>query len=170
MDDKFDIEYFLANEKGGMASYREPAALVRLLMFRDTYIKQVEPDFPEMVCAQTVYYGETLDVKEKGQYLKHGGIGIGVWEYYNEDGTLNHTEDMDEYFPIKWEQMEQILKDWDISLLTADSIFRYYDEEKDLATWSIIIKLPMDSGCLYVFDARNGELLAKEIMDMRKEK
>jgi hypothetical protein len=153
-----------------MASYREPSALVRLLKFRDNYIKQVEPDFPEMVCAQTVYYGETLDVKEKGQYLKHGGIGIGVWEYYNEDGTLNHTENMDEYFPIKWEQMEQILKDWDISLLTADSIFRYYDEEKDLATWSIIIKLPMEKGCLYIFDARTGELLAKEIMDMRKEK
>lgn len=170
MEDKFDIEYFLANEKGGMASYREPVALVRLLMFRDMYIKQVEPDFPEMVCAQTVYYGETLGVKEKGQYLKHGGIGIGVWEYYNEDGTLNHTEDMDEHFPVKWEQMEQILKDRDISLLTADSIFRYYDEEKDLATWSIIIKLAWDSGCLYVFDARTGELLAKEIMDMRKEK
>lgn len=170
MDDKFDIEYFLTHEKGGMASYRESSALVRLLKFRDTYIKQVEPDFPEMVCAQTVYYGETLDVKEKGQYLKHGGIGIGVWEYYNEDGTLDHTEDMDDYFPVKWEQMEQILKDNDISLLTADSIFRYYDEEKDLATWSIIIKLPMDSGCLYVFDARNGELLAKEIIDMRKEK
>lgn len=169
MEDKFDIEYFLANEKGGMASYREPAALVRLLMFRDSYIKQVEPDFPVMVCAQTVYYGETLDVKEKGQYLKHGGIGIGVWEYYNEDGTLNHTEDMDEYFPIKWEQMEQILKDWDISLLTADSIFRYYDEEKDLATWSIIIKLPMEKGCLYIFDARTGELLSKEIINMRKE-
>ena len=170
MDDKFDIEYFLTHEKGGMASYREPSALVRLLKFRDTYIKQVEPDFPEMVCAQTVYSGETLDVKEKGQYLKHGGIGIGVWEYYNEDGTLDHTEDMDDYFPVKWEQMEQILKDNDISLLTADSIFRYYDEEKDLATWSIIIKLPMDSGCLYVFDARTGELLAKEVVDMRKEK
>lgn len=169
MDDKFDIEYFLTHENGGMASYREPSALVRLLKFRDTYIKQVEPDFPKMVCTQTVYYGDTLDVKEKGQYLKHGGIGIGEWEYYNEDGTLDHTEDMDDYFPVKWEQMEEILKDNDISLLTADSIFRYYDEEKDLATWSIIIKLAWDSGCLYVFDARTGELLAKEIIDMRKE-
>ena len=83
---------------------------------------------------------------------------------------MDHTEDMDDYFPVKWEQLKQILKDNDISLLTADSIFRYYDEEKDLATWSIIIKLPMDSGCLYVFDARTGEMLAKEIIDMRKEK
>ena len=169
MEDKFDIEYFLANEKGGMASYREPSALVRLLKFRDMYIKQVEPDFPDMVCTQVLYYGDTLGVKETGKYLKHGGIGIGVWEYYNEDGTLDHTEDMDEHFPVKWEQMEQILKDRDISLLMADSIFRYYDEEKDLATWSVIIKLAWDSGCLYVFDARTGELLSKEIVDMRKE-
>lgn len=170
MDDKFDIEYFLTHEKGGMASYREPSALVRLLKFRDTYIKQVEPDFPDMVCTQVLYYGDTLGVKETGKYLKHGGIGIGVWEYYNEDGTLDHTEDMDEHFPVKWEQMEQILKDRDISLLMADSIFRYYDEEKDLATWSIIIKLPMEKGCLYVFDARTGEQLSKEIVDMRKER
>lgn len=166
---KFDIEYFVANEKGGMASYREQLALIRLLRFRDIFVKQIEPDYPDMVCTQVLYYGETLGVKETGNYLKHGGIGIGVWEYYNEDGTLDHTEDMDEHFPVKWEQMEQILKDNDISLLTADSIFRYYDEEKDLATWSIIIKLAWDSGCLYVFDARTGEMLSKEIIDMRKE-
>lgn len=169
-NDKFDIVKYMTNEKYGMACLNESHKYIRLFEFKDTYVQQIEPDFPDVVCAQTVYYGDTLDVKEKGQYLKHGGIGIGVWEYYNEDGTLDHTEDMDEHFPVKWEQMEQILKDNDISLLTADSIFRYYDEEKDLATWSIIIKLPMEKGCLYIFDARNGELLAKEIMDMRKER
>lgn len=166
---KFDIELFLTNEKGGRFCYREGNNTICLLELIDTYSKQIEPDYPDMVCTQVLYYGETLGVKETGKYLKHGGIGIGVWEYYNEDGTLDHTEDMDEHFPIKWEQMEQILKDNDISLLTTDSIFRYYDEEKDLATWSIIIKLAWDSGCLYVFDARTGEMLSKEIIDMRKE-
>ena len=168
-NDIFDIRYYLTHEKGGIASYRDGKFYVHLFEIIDMYGKQVEPDYPDMVCTQVLYYGDTLRVKELGKYLKHGGIGVGVWEYYNEDGTLDHTEDMDERFPIKWEQMEQILKDRDISLLTADSIFRYYDEEKDLVTWSIIIKLPMEKGCLYVFDARTGELLSKEIMDMRKE-
>lgn len=166
----FDISYFMTHEQLGVACYREEESTICLFEFDDMYGKQVEPDYPDMVCTQVLYYGDTLRVKEMGKYLKHGGIGIGVWEYYNEDGTLNHTEDMDEHFPIKWEQLEQILKDRDIPLLTADSIFRYYDEEKDIATWSIIIKLTWDSGCLYVFDARTGELLTKEIMDMRKEK
>ena len=167
--DIFDVRLYLLNENGGSFCYRNGLYDIRLFEFDNMYGKQIEPDFPEMVCTQVLYYGNTLGVKETGKYLKYGGIGIGVWEYYNEDGTLNHTENMDKHFPIKWEQMEQILKDRDISLLTADSIFRYYDEEKDLATWSIIIKLAWDSGCLYVFDARTGELLSKEIMDMRKE-
>lgn len=167
--DKFDIVYFMTHEQAGVACFREDENEICLFEYIDMYGKQIEPDFPDMVCTQVLYYGDTLGVKETGKYLKHGGIGIGMWEYYNEDGTLNHTEDMDEHFPVKWEQMEQILKDRDISLLAADSIFRYYNEEKDLATWSIIIKLAWDSGCLYVFDARTGELLSKEIMDMRKE-
>lgn len=169
MTDKFDIVYFMTHEHAGVACYREEQNTVCLFEYIDMYGKQIEPDFPDMVCAQVLYYGETLGVKETGKYLKYGGIGIGVWEYYNEDGTLDHTEDKDEHFPVKWEQMEQILKDNDISLHAADSIFRYYDEEKDTATWSFIIKLPMEKGMLFVFDARTGELLSKEIIDMRKE-
>lgn len=167
--DKFDIKLFFTNEKGGRFCYREANNTICLLELIDAYSKQIEPDSPDMVCTQVLYYGNTLGVKTTGKYLKYGSVGIGVWEYYNEDGTLNHTEDKDELFPIKWEQMEQILKDRDISLLTVYSIFRYYDEGKDLATWSIIVKLSWNSGCLYVFDARTGELLSKEIMDMRKE-
>lgn len=165
----FDFVYYTTHNKHGIASYREDQVTISLFEFDKTYVKQIEPDYPKMVCENLSYSYETLRIKAKGYYLKHGLVNIGVWEYYNEDGTLNHTEDMDKHFPIKWEQMEQILKDRDISLLTADSIFRYYDEEKDLATWSIIIELPMEKGCLYVFDARTGELLSKEIMDMRKE-
>lgn len=169
IDNIFDLTYYITHEQAGVACYRDEQNTVCLFEYMDMYGKQIEPDYPDMVCTQVLYYGETLGVKETGKFLKHGGIGIGVWEYYNEDGTLDHTEDMDEHFPVKWEQMEQILKDNDISLLTADSIFRYYDEEKDLATWSIIIKLAWDSGCHYVFDARTGEILSKEIIDMRKE-
>lgn len=166
--DKFDIIKYMTNEENKMFCYSEGQNDICLFEFKDMYVKQIKPKFPIMVCTQVLYYGDSLGVKEKGKYLKHGGIGIGVWEYYNEDGTLNHTEDLDEHFPIKWEQLKQILKDRNISLLTADSIFRHYDEEKDFATWSIIIKLTRDSGCLYVFDARTGELLSKEIIDMKK--
>lgn len=169
-NDRFDIVKYMTNEKYGMAFYNEGCNYIRLFEFKDMYVKQLEPDFPNMVCTQTYYYGETLGVKERGKYLKHGGIGIGVWEYYNEDGTLNHTENTDEHFPITWAQLEEILKDKEISLLTADSIFRYYDEEKDEATWSIIINLPMEKGQLYVFDARTGELIEQAIIDMRKER
>ena len=159
----------MTHELSGIACFREDENEICLFEYIDMYGKQIEPDFPDIVCTQVLYYGETLGVKETGKYLKHGGIGIGVWEYYNEDGTLDHTEDMDEHFPVKWEQMEQILKDNDISLHTADSIFRYYDEEKDTSTWTIVIKIAWDKGCRYVFDARTGELLSKEIVDMRKE-
>lgn len=169
MKDKFDIVYYYTQRKEGLAIQREGIYTIELFKYDNMYCKQIEPDYPDMVCTQVLYYGETLGVKETGKYLKHGGIGIGVWEYYSEDGTLDHTEDMDEHFPIKWEQLEQILKDNDISLLTADSIFRYFDEEKHTATWSIVIKLAWDSGCLYVFDARTGELISKEIIDMKLE-
>ena len=168
MKTKFDIAYFMTHEKSGIACYREEQNTICLFSFDEMYGKQIEPDFPDLVCTQVLYYGETLGVKETGKYLKYGGIGIGVWEYFNEDGTLNHTEDMDEHFPVKWEQIEQILKDMDISLLAVDSIFRYYDEGKNVATWSIVIKLAWDSGCLYVFDACTGEMLSKEIIDMKK--
>lgn len=166
----FDIEYYLAHEEGGMADYRELSSTVRLFEFSDTYVKQVEPDYPDMVCTQKSFYQDTLTIKEKGQYLKHGGIEIGVWEKYDDAGTLIETEDMDKDFPITWQQLEEILKDKDISLLTADSIYRFYDDEDDTATWSVIIKLPMEKGRLYLFDARTGEILSKEIIDMRKEK
>lgn len=168
-DNTFDIAYFMTHEKSGVACFREENITIFLFEFDDLYCKQIEPDFPNMVCTQILYSEDTLGVKETGKYLKHGGIGIGVWEYYNEDGTLNHTEDMDEHFPVKWEQMEEILKDKKISLLTADSIFRYYDEEKDEATWSIVIKLPMEKGQLYIFDACTGEIINEEIIDMTKE-
>ena len=169
-EEVFDIEYYLAHEEGGMADYRELSSTVRLFEFAGTYVKQVEPDYPDMVCTQMSFFKDTLTIKEKGQYLKHGGIEIGVWVKYDDTGTIIKTEDMDEDFPISWQQLEEILKDKDISLLTADSIYRFYDDEDGTATWSIIIKLPMEKGMLYVFDARTGEMLSKEIIDMKKEK
>lgn len=166
----FDIEYFINNSSGGTAKYLANNEYVLLFRTSGVFCEQTIPFSEEnMVCTQTQYDNETLIIKDRVSYLKHGGILIGKREYYKEDGTLDHTEDMDKHFPVKWEQMEQILKDNDISLLTADSIFRYYDKEKDLATWSFIIKLPMEKGMLYVFDARTGEMLSKEIIDMRKE-
>ena len=143
--------------------------MVRLFEFADTYVKQIEPDFPNMVCTQMSFDQDTLCIKEKGQFLKHGGVEIGLWETYDSTGTLIKTEDMDKDFPVTWAQLESILKDRDISLLTADLILRHYDSENDSATWSILIELPMEKGCLYVFDARTGELLSKEIIDMKKE-
>lgn len=166
---KFDFVYYMINKRAGMASHRDGLHTIFLFELDDKYIKQIEPDYPNMVCSQMVFNKETLGLRKKGQYLKQGGIGIGVWEYYNEDGTLHHTEDMDKHFPITWARLEEILKNKDISLLTVDSVSRYYDEEKDEATWSIIIKLPMEKGCLYVFDARTGELLNTKILNMRKQ-
>lgn len=169
LSDKFDIVYYMTHEKWGTACYREELNNICLFEYMGMYVKQIEPDFPDMVCTQVLYYGDTLEMKEKSQYLKHGGVGIGEKEFYNKDGTLHHTENLDEHFPITWTQLEKILKDKDISLLTAESIFRYYDKEKDTATWSIIINLPMSKGCLYIFDARTGELISEDIIDMKKE-
>lgn len=167
--DKFDLDYFLTHEECGQASYRELTSIVRLFEFADTYVKQIEPDFPDMVCTQMSFDQDTLCLKEKGQYLKHGGVEIGIWEKYDESGALIESEDMDKDFPVTWAKLESILKDKDISLLTADSIFRSYDKKTDSAIWSIVIELPLEKGRLYVFDARTGELLSKEIIDMKKE-
>lgn len=169
MDNIFDLAYYQSNQKDGSFCYHEAQCLISLFEYDDTFVKQIEPDYPNMVCTQISYYQETLSIQEKGQYLKHGGTEIGTWEKYDKTGTLIETENMDEHFLISWQQMEEILKNKKISLLTADSIYRYYDEEKDTATWSIVIKLPLDKGCLYVFDARTGELIKEEVIDMRKE-
>lgn len=168
-EEKFDLEYYLAHEKGGMTSYRELNNTIKLFEFGDTYVKQIEPDYPDMVCTQMSFYQDTLSLKEKGQYLKHGGLGIGVWNSYDRFGGVTKSEDMDADFPVKWTQLEEIMADKRISLLTVDSIFRYYDKETDSATWSIVIKIPMQKGQLYVFDARTGEIIHEEILDMRKE-
>lgn len=167
---KFELVYYLTHKEYGVASYRENLNTIHLLEFNDEYIKQVVPDPPIMICTQSQFFSDTLTLKTKGEYLKHGGVAIGIWEYYNEDGTLNHTENKDKHFPVTWEQLEEILKDKNISLIAVDSIFRYYDKEKDEATWSIIINLPLEKGHLYVFDARTGEIINEEIIDMRKEK
>lgn len=167
--DFFDYIYYTTHKTIGSVSYREGGNNISLFEFHGMYVKQIEPDFPNMVCVQKQYSYDSLKIEAQGSYLKFGGVNIGIWEYYNEDGTINHTENMDKHFPVTWEQLEEILKDKDISLLSADSIFRYYDEEKDEATWSIIIKLPMEKGCLYVFDARTGELLNTKILNMRKQ-
>lgn len=169
MTKKFDIAYYMTHENAGIACYQEDQNTICLFKYIDTYVKQIEPVFPNMVCTKVLYYEDTLGVKETGHYLKHGNINIGIWEYYNKDETLNHTENKDKHFPVTWEQLEQIIKDNDIPMLTVDSIFRYYDKEKDKATWSIIIKLSMEEGQLYVFDANTGEIINKEILDMRKE-
>ena len=168
-EEVFDLEYYLAHENGGMAYYRDATYTIRLFEFADTYIKQIEPDYPDMVCTQMSFYKDTLTIKEKGQYLKHGGIEIGIWGKYSETGSLLEVEDMDKEFPIKWMQLVDILKEKKIPLLTTESIYRYYDEEQDEATWSIVLTLPMDKGCLYVFDACTGELIKEEIIDMTYE-
>lgn len=162
----FDIAYYLINEQYGTATYHDGHNNISLFEFNDHYIKQIDPDFPNMICTKMIFDGQSLKLKVNGQYLKHGSVAIGLWEYYDEEGHLDHIVNMDEHFPITWPKLEQILKDKDISLLSADSIFRFYDEEKDTATWSIVIKLPMDKGCLYVFDGRTGELQKEEIIDM----
>lgn len=167
--DKFDIVYYLTNENNGLAFFYEGGEKISLFKYQQCYVKQIEPQFPNMVCTQSMYDKRTLLLKEKGFYLKHGGVIIGLWEYYNEEGELDHVINADEHFPITWGNMEQILKDKDISLLSADSIFRNYDEEKDTATWSITIRLAWDKGCLYVFDGRTGELIKEEIIDMSYE-
>ena len=169
MEEKFDIVFYLENNKGGLASYREGSCTISMFEFDNLYVKQIEPDYPDMICTQMMFDCDTLKLKGKGHYLKFGGIGIGIWEYFNEDGTLHHIKNMDEHYPITWEKMEEILSNKDISLLSVDSVFRYYDEKKDEATWSIIVKTPMDRGVLYVFNAKTGELINEEIIDMSKE-
>lgn len=169
IEDTFDIVYFLRNERNGLACCLEGKSIMNLFEFPNQYVKQIIPNYPQMVCIQIIYDEDTLLPVVKGQYLKHGSVAVGLWEYYDEDGHLDHVVNMDEHFPITWPKLEQILKDKDISLLTADSIYRYYDEVKDTATWSIVIKLPKYKGCLYVFDGCTGELIKEEIIDMTME-
>ena len=59
-EEKFDLEYYLAHEKGGMTSYRELNNTIKLFDFGDTYVKQIEPDYPDMVCTQMSFYQDTL--------------------------------------------------------------------------------------------------------------
>lgn len=168
MDEKFDMVCYLSNEQDGMAIINDSQSEIRLFEFNDQYVRQVIPYPPNMVCIQMKYDYQTLMLKEKGQYLKNGGVNIGIWEFYNNKGELESIEDTDAHFIVTWTQMEKILNDKNISLLSINSIYRHYDEEKNYATWSIIIKLPADNGCLYVFDAKTGELIMEEIIDMKE--
>lgn len=163
----FDLSLFLAEEEGGVYNYRDLDRDVILLKFGDCYIKQIEPDYPNMVCTQLSFSGEDLSLKEKGLYLKHGGISIGVWETYNEYGKVTHTEDMDQQFPVSWQDVEQILKDNKISLVTAHIITRYVDQKTNKPIWSIGIKINEKTGLRYNIDAQTGDIISKRTEDLR---
>ena len=159
----FDLPLYLAEEEGGVYSYREPDCEIILLEFGGCYIKQIEPDYPNMVCTQLSFSKEDLSLRERGQYLKHGETAIGVWETFDELGRLSSSEDMDQQYPLSWSEVEQILKDNKISLLTAYSISRYIDQETNKPIWSISITIKHATIVRYTIDAQTGAILSKKV-------
>lgn len=165
-DFEFNLNYFMVNEIGGITSYHSDDGNVRLFTFKDLFIKQVEPDYPDMVCSQFSYHPDTLTLKEKGHYLKHGGVEIGIWETYDKDGRTIQSVNMDENYPILWSEMEQILKDSNIPLLTAYSISRVIDQKTNKPVWAIGVKTSPADGLLFVIDAQTGEIITRETIDL----
>lgn len=164
----FDLPLYLAKEEGGVYSYRTIDSEIILFTFGDCFVKQIEPDYPNMVCTQLSFSKEDLSLKERGQYLKHGYMDISVWETYDESGRVCHTEDMDRLYPLTWHDVEQILEDNKISLFTAYSINRYIEKETNKPIWSIGIKISETTGLLHIIDAQTGEILSRKTTDLRR--
>ena len=191
--ERFDVQYYksIIKEKNSYegatsAQYVERNGTETYVSFNDDgfVLQEIKPFTYEMIVRN--YYKNSI-IKSKGKFLCHSSVKIGIWREYDNQGNLIKETDEDKKFEklrlkpiniLRWLEhegyidrktgkgQEKFLKQGDapgISISFGKISAPNAKFEKDSVLWTITIT---DKGgdITYTWNAKNGELLSKEIL------
>ena len=191
--ERFDVQYYksIIKEKNSYegatsAQYVERNGTETYVSFNDGgfVLQEIKPFTYEMIVRN--YYKNCI-IKSKGKLLCHSSVKIGIWREYDNQGNLIKETDEDKKFEklrlkpiniLRWLEhegyidrktgkgQEKFLKQGDtpgISISFGKISAPNAKFEKDSVLWTITIT---DKGgdITYTWNAKNGELLSKEIL------
>ena len=191
--ERFDVQYYknIIKEKNSYegatsAQYVERNGTETYVSFNDDgfVLQEIKPFTYEMIVKN--YYKNCI-LKSKGKLLCHSSVKIGIWREYDNQGNLIKETDEDKKFEklrlkpiniLRWLEhegyidrktgkgQEKFLKQGDapgISISFGKISAPNAKFEKDSVLWTITIT---DKGgdITYTWNAKNGELLSKEIL------
>ena len=191
--ERFDVQYYksIIKEKNSYegatsAQYVERNGTETYVSFNDDgfVLQEIKPFTYEMIVRN--YYKNCI-IKSKGKFLCHSSVKIGIWREYDSQGNLIKETDEDKKFEklrlrpiniLRWLEhegyidrktgkgQERFLKQVDepsIRISFGKISAPNAKFEKDSVLWTITIT---DKGgdLTYTWNAKNGELLSKEIL------
>ena len=191
--ERFDVQYYKSiikkknsYEGATSAQYVERNGTETYVSFNDDgfVLQEIKPFTYEMIVRN--YYKNSI-IKSKGKFLCHSSVKIGIWREYDNQGNLIKETDEDKKFEklrlkpiniLRWLEhegyidrktgkgQEKFLKQGDapgISISFSKISVPNAKFEKDSVLWTITIT---DKGgdITYTWNAKNGELLSKEIL------
>ena len=191
--ERFDVQYYKSiikkknsYEGATSAQYVERNGTETYVSFNDDgfVLQEIKPFTYEMIVKN--YYKNCI-LKSKGKLLCHSSVKIGIWREYDNQGNLIKETDEDKKFEklrlkpiniLRWLEhegyidrktgkgQEKFLKQGDapgISISFGKISAPNAKFEKDSVLWTITIT---DKGgdITYTWNAKNGELLSKEIL------
>ena len=191
--ERFDVQYYKSiikekNSYEGATSvqYVERNGTETYVSFNDDgfVLQEIKPFTYEMIVRN--YYKNSI-IKSKGKFLCHSSVKIGIWCEYDKQGNLIKETDEDKKFEklrlkpiniLRWLEhegyidrktgkgQEKFVKQGDapgISISFGKISAPNAKFEKDSILWTITIT---DKGgdITYTWNAKNGELLSKEIL------
>ena len=191
--ERFDVQYYKSiikekNSYEGATSvqYVERNGTETYVSFNDDgfVLQEIKPFTYEMIVRN--YYKNCI-IKSKGKFLCHSSVKIGIWREYDNQGNLIKETDEDKKFEklrlkpiniLRWLEhegyidrktgkgQEKFLKQGDapgISISFGKISAPNAKFEKNSVLWTITIT---DKGgdITYTWNAKNGELLSKEIL------
>ena len=191
--ERFDVQYYksIIKEKNSYegatsAQYVERNGTETYVSFNDDgfVLQEIKPFTYEMIVRN--YYKNCI-IKCKGKFLCHSSVKIGIWREYDNQGNLIKETDEDKKFEklrlkpiniLRWLEkegyidrktgkgQEKFVKQGDepsIRISFGKISAPNAKFEKDSVLWTITIT---DKGgdITYTWNAKNGELLSKEIL------
>ena len=191
--ERFDIQYYKSiikekntYESATSAQYVERNGTETYVSFNEDgfVLQEIKPFTYEMIVKN--YYKNCI-LKSKGKFLCHSSVKIGIWREYDNQGNLIKETDEDKKFEklrlkpiniLRWLEhegyidrktgkgQEKFVKQGDapgISISFSKISAPNAKFEKDSVLWTITIT---DKGgdITYTWNAKNGELLSKEIL------
>ena len=191
--ERFDVQYYKkiikeknTYESATSAQYVERNGTETYVSFNEDgfVLQEIKPFTYEMIVKN--YYKNCI-LKSKGKLLCHSSVKIGIWREYDNQGNLIKETDEDKKFEnlrlkpiniLRWLEhegyidrktgkgQEKFVKQGDapgISISFGKISAPNAKFEKDSVLWTITIT---DKGgdITYTWNAKNGELLSKEIL------
>lgn len=161
MTDKFDVFAFEQNYSEGKCLFKVGNNTICMFETDKEYGKQVIPDDPATVGTQTLYFPDTLTVSCEGQFIKEFDIQIGVWRMYDKFGDLIMEKNMDEHYPVSWEDMQKHFLENDIHLEDIRRLNRALNRENNRYVWILVLNAPSGVMDIAHFDAETGALIKR---------